>query len=344
MKAVVIRAPGDPSVLKVEDVPEPEVRDGEVLIKVAACGVCMHDVLVRRGMRSQTSMPLIPGHEVAGTVVKLGPRVTSVKLGDRVASVQRRSVCGNCRQCRSGRESKCPGREFLGDEGLNGGYAEYVAISEASLVEIPDGVAVESAAITACAVGTELNAIRDIGKVALGETVLVTGAGGGIGIHGVQVARAAGARVVALTTSSDKVAAIVDAGAHHVVLARRGSDWAGQVRQVVPDGCDVVIDNVGALIADAIFGSLAMNGRWVLVGELTDSHMTLDPTALRFRGISILPASSTSREQLRDSLRLVADGIVRPIVTEICALEDAATVHSRMEAGSLFGRVALVPA
>lgn len=129
---------------------------------------------------------------------------------------------------------------------MNGGYAEYVAVGEDNVTRVPDGVALHEAAIVACAIGTELNAIRDVAHVQAGDKVLVTGAGGGLGIHGVQLARLAGGFVVALTTSADKAQLIADAGAHEVIVGRRGEvkpiitatyplEKAAEAHHAVPD-------------------------------------------------------------------------------------------------------------
>ena len=161
MRAMVVRAPGEAEALQLEDVPLPTLRDNDVRIRVEACGVCFHDVVTRNGvLRRGVRMPLIPGHEVSGIVESVGPRVRAFKPGDRVCTTQRRYICGFCRFCRSSRETSCDTREFLGDADLNGGYAEYVSVSDDNVAHVPPGVDLAQAAIVSCAVGTELNAIQ----------------------------------------------------------------------------------------------------------------------------------------------------------------------------------------
>lgn len=345
MKAMVVRDTGEAGVLALEDVPEPELRAHDVRIKVDACGVCFHDVVTRNGtMKRGIELPFIPGHEVSGEVVEIGPRVTQFRVGDRVAAAQRRHICGHCGLCRTGQETSCEEREFLGDAGLNGGYAEYVNVEEDNLAVIPDGVALEDAAIAACAIGTELNAIRDIGKVRPGERVLITGAGGGLGIHGVQLARLAGAFVVAVTSSQEKAAHIREAGAHEVVVTGRGEDFSARVREVSDGGVDVCIDNVGSPTFQPTRRSFAMGGRWVFVGQLTGEFVQLNPAQLFFRNLSILSAKSTSREQLRDSLDLMRRGMVQARIVERLPLDGAVEAHRSVEAGRSVGRTVLRPA
>lgn len=316
-----------------------------MVIKINRCGVCMHDVAVRDGtLRRGVQMPCILGHEIAGEVVAVGADVTNLKYGDRVATVQRAFVCGQCRFCRSGRETLCPSARFLGDVEMVGGYAEYVSLSEDNVAVVPDGVTDDQAAIAACTVGTILNAINDVGKVRPGERVLVTGAGGGLGMHAVQLARLAGAEVIALTSSPTKADQVRAAGADVVVVSGRGEDFSRAVRDATNgEGVDVAIDNVGTPVFDGIRRSMALGGRWVLIGQVTGQFVPFNPAQLFLRGISMLSATSTTREQLRTSLRLIEQKRIFPVIQEVLPLEEAAQAHSRVERGQVLGRLLLDP-
>ncbi len=328
-----------------EEVAPPALRRNDVRIQVEACGVCFHDIVTRNGtLKRGIAMPLIPGHEVAGIVESVGPGVRNFWPGDRVATVQRRHICGHCRYCRNDQETSCPEREFLGDAGLNGGYAELVCVEEDNVAAVPQGVPLEQAAILACTVGTELNAIRDVANVRAGERVLVNGAGGGLGIHGVQVAHMTGAEVVAVTGSAKKVAMIRDVGADHVVLSPHGQDFSGAVRDVLGgEGVDVAIDNVGSDTFHSMRRSLARRGRWVFIGQLSGEFVKLNPAQIFLHGLSILSAQSTNHRQLLDCLDLVRRGLVRPMVSLEMPLEEAAEAHRLVESGGPVGRIVLKP-
>ena len=345
MRAVVVREAGDLDALKLEDVPVPALRPNDVLIRVEACGVCFHDVVTRNGtLKRGVRMPLIPGHEVSGIVEAVGPAARGFRPGDRVATVQRRHICGFCRFCRDGRETSCAEREFLGDMDLNGGYAEFVAVEDDNVAHVPAGVPLDAAAIVACAIGTELNAIRDVAAVQPGDRVLVSGAGGGLGIHGVQIARLCGGHVIAVTTSERKAQIIRDAGAHEVIVVPRGEDFSKQVIAATGgDGVDVVIDNVGSVLFEPTRRSLGMGARWIFIGQLTGDFVRLNPAQLFMKDITIRSAKSTSRRQLQDALGLVAQGQVRPVITDVLPLEEAARAHRLVEAGDSVGRVLLKP-
>jgi acryloyl-coenzyme A reductase len=345
MKAIVQEITGGPEVLQLAEVPQPDMRPTDVLIQVHACGVCYHDIVVRQGVfRKRVHMPLTPGHEVAGHVVAVGAMTTRFKPGDRVCTVQRRAVCGQCRECRSGRETMCQKQEFMGDAYLNGGYAQMVAVAEDCVAQIPAGVETDQASIVACAVGTQLNAIRDVARLKVGESVLVTGANGGQGAHGVQVARQCGAHVLAVTSSETKADAIRALGAHDVIVCPHGADFSHQVRQATGGrGVDVAIDNVGSEIYTPLRRSMAPGGRWVMVGAVSGETTPFNPAQLFTNGISALSAVSCTRAQLEDALQLVARGQIRPIIVDRYPLSEAAAAHQRVETESLGGRLILLP-
>lgn len=345
MRAMVVRAPGGPEALRLEDVPMPELRPNEARIRIAACGVCFHDVVTRNGTyRRGVRMPLIPGHEIAGVVESVGPAVRGFRPGDRVCTTQRRHICGHCRYCRAGRETSCAEQEFLGDVGLNGGYAEFACVEEDNLAPVPDGVPLEAAAIAACAIGTELNAIRDVAAVRPGDRVLVTGAGGGLGIHGVQVARACGGEVIALTGSPAKAETLRGLGAEQVLVVARGEDFAPRVRALTGgEGVDVAIDNVGSDTFEPTRRSLAEGARWIFIGQLSGDFVSLNPAQIFLRDITIRSAKSTSRRQLGDALDLLRRGLVRPVIAATLPLEQAAEAHRMVERAAPAGRILLIP-
>ena len=170
MKAMVVRQPGDIDAMKIESIPDPVAGPGEVVIKVEACGVCFHDVLTRNGtLKAGVKMPCVLGHEISGTVAEVGRDVSRFKAGDRVATAQRSYICGKCRFCRSGRETLCPDRKFLGDWGMVGGYGEYVAVGDDNVALVPENVPLADASIAACAIGTILNGVRDVGKLQMAK-------------------------------------------------------------------------------------------------------------------------------------------------------------------------------
>ena len=216
MKALVLVEPGDEPSLTVKDVPDPTPGPRDVVIEVVAAGVCYHDVAVMQGvLRRGVKDDVILGHEISGRIVQVGDEVSSVNVGDRVVSALT-SFCGECERCLNGQEYRCYYGHGLG-HGIDGGFAQYIALPEIAVIPLPDSVDLTQASILGCPMGVSLQSLRDVAKVQAGETVLVTGAGGGLGVHSIQIASALGARVLAVTTSPEKMEALENLGAEVVL-------------------------------------------------------------------------------------------------------------------------------
>ncbi len=342
MNAVVLREFGAPKNLKLESVPDPRPGRGEVLVKVQACGVCHHDVLHRRGKLPGTPVPAILGHETAGTVVEVGPEVKGWSVGDRVATLQRMS-CGTCSHCEDGRNSLCRhDARFFGEE-LPGGYAPYLVAPVQGLGRIPDALSWPVAATTCCTTGTAVHVVRTRGQVQPGETVVITGASGGVGLQAVQLARFDGARVIAVTSSEAKREALLEAGAHHVIVSRN-LEFAAEVRRITEgEGAQVCLEIVGSATFAQSLKALAPGGRLVVVGNLETATVYLNPGLVIVKELEILGAYATTLDELDQAFALVASGKIKPWISESMPLADAARAHFRLENREIAGRLVLVP-
>ncbi|MGE5186031.1 MAG: zinc-binding dehydrogenase [Acidobacteriota bacterium] len=342
MEAVVLEKFGAASHLAVRSVPDPQPGPGEVLLRVRACGVCYHDVINRRGSLPRTSVPAILGHEVAGEVIAVGPGVTTWRLGDRAATLQRLS-CGACETCASGRPSLCKrDNRFFGEE-LAGGYAAKMVAPVAGIGRVPDGMSWAVAATVCCTAGTAVHVVRTRGRVQRGETVLVTGASGGVGLQTVQLARRDGARVIAVTSSASKLDALYSAGAHEVVVAPK-LDFAREVRALTGgEGVAVAIEIVGSATFSQTLKAMAPGGRVVIVGNLESGTIELNPGLVIVKELEILGAYATTQGELETALELTHAGLLTPFVTEVLPLRAAAAAHVRLENREVAGRLVLSP-
>lgn len=324
--------------------PTPTPVPGEVLLRVDACGFCHHDLLVMSGtLRRGVAEGVTLGHEIAGTVVAASQDVTGVQVGDRVVSLLT-AACGQCARCRAGREHRCTVGGGIG-HGRDGGFAQYVALPASALVPVADGVADEQAALLACPVGVALNGVESAG-VAAGETVVVTGAGGGLGVHAVQLAAMRGAQVIAVTTSPEKADTLESLGAFVVIDAGEGLDFAEVVMALTDDtGADAVIDTVGSPLWLATLRCLGQYGRLALLGDVSGEAASLRLAEVIFRDAQILGVSGVSAALLKHAVDLVASGQLRPLVSRTLPL----TAEGTMEAWRLvserraLGRVVLIP-
>ena len=312
------------------------------MVRVTACGFCHHDRSVMAGVLRRGVAPnVIPGHEISGVVEETGSDVTGLKSGDRVVSILT-EACGLCERCANGREHRCRDGKGIG-HGRDGGLAEFVALSEHSLVKVPDGLDPVGAALLACPMGVALQAVREAAQVAPGQTVAVTGAGGGLGAHVVQAAAALGARVLAVSSSPEKENALRELGADEF-LETNGLEFAELVMALTGDeGADVVIDTVGSALFPSTLRSLAQYGRLVLLGEIQGERVSLNPAEIIFRDAQVLGASGVSRATLELAGQLVLEGKLRPVVDLELPLEQAAEAYRLVSERRPTGRIVLLP-
>jgi len=348
MKAMVLHGLGQP--LRLEDVPVPKIGPGEALLRVRAVGVGLTVVIMTAVPGRVTSFPRIPGHEVAGEVVEVGSEVTNVRVGDRV-TCHFYLTCHACQYCRSGRETLCTA--FRGNVGMacDGAYAEYMAIAAANLVRIPDGVSDVEAAVAADAICTPYHACREEARVGPSDRVLVVGAGGGVGIHMVQMARLCGGWVVGADVDDAKLAAAKEYGADAVVDGRAG-DLAAQVLAATDGrGVDAAIDTVASReTLEACVRSLAIAGRLVIIGARpravfgVDATFTVDPGLVLNRMLEIHGSRYVNLAEIGQTLELLRQRRLRAVVSRTFPLEGAEEAHALLRKNALVGRAALVVA
>ena len=334
--------PGGPAALKLTEVPDPVAGPGEALVQVAACGFCHHDLLVMKGVLRRGVKPgVILGHEISGTVREVGAGVTAVSPGDRVVALLT-DACGRCDRCLGGLEHRCRNGQGIG-HGRDGGFAEYVAVSEFSLVPLPSWLDLATAALYACPMGVALQGLQVSSRVQAGETVVVTGAGGGLGVHSVQLGAALGARVLAVTSSPEKASRLVALGAAEVVETGE-LDFSEIVLALTGDeGAQVIIDTVGSALFPSTWRSLAQYGRWVMLGEVAGGLVELEPAEIIFRDARILGSSGVSRALIRQVADMVSHGLVKPVIGRTLPLEQVDIAFELLSSRRVLGRVLLDP-
>ncbi len=340
MRAMVIEEFGGPLVARLVPIPEPGAD--EVLVRVRACAVDHFDVAIRKGLRERASGSHILGHEIAGEVAGVGSGVVGWNAGDRVATTLY-LVCGTCRWCRSGRETIC--ENFGGHVGvaIPGGYAEYVVLPARNLVALPEVIDFPAGAILANAVGTPYHALKYRMRLQPGERLIVTGAGGGVGLHAVQVGVMLGAEVMAVDLGQAKLTAAKRMGATRAVDPRiqpidnAARKWTDGV------GVDGVLELVGPSTMPRTLASLAKGGRMVIVGSHTGTEWTIDPGDLYRNEWEIKGSRNVSAAELAEVIQLVVDGSLTPVIVGTYPLEDAEQLQKNVLAGKLIGREVLVP-
>jgi acryloyl-coenzyme A reductase len=300
MKAYVLYKFREQPVLS--EVERPRPAPGRVVVRVVAAGVCYRDYLAWQGFQ-RVKLPITPGHEFAGVVEEVGEGVSGLRPGDAVAGMMY-EYCGECEYCRSGREYLCRSRKIYGED-LPGAFAEYISADPKSLVKIPPGVSFEAASFAACVLSTVVRGLRKIG-VKSGMRVLVTG--GGVGIHAVQIAKAYGAEVIAVTSPAKAEA--VSKYADHVVTSKVFSE---EVKKL--GGTDGAVEAVGGPTLEQTVRSLNWGSRIALIGNVDPQPTPIALGLLILKEVEILPVIQGGRKDLDEALQLLAKGAVKPIYT-----------------------------
>ena len=341
MKAMVLKAANTPFVL--EEVPEPVPGPGEAVARVFACGSGLTIQHVKAG-RMQVKFPRIIGHEICGEIVEVGAGVSNVKFGDPVTAYYYLN-CGHCRWCLGNREPLC--ENLAGNVGkqVDGGYAEYIKLPAGNFLKLPQGLdhkqnPAEIGVITD-AIATPYKVLRRA-RIEAGETVAVFGAGGGLGIHMVMMARWARARVIAVDVAPEKFDACRTAGADEVVDASRGSVTEALLDLTHGQGVDVAVDFVsGTATLEAGACALGRGGRLVTLGGAGEPFQASSQAMLE-KEQDLLGSRYVTRREVIDSLELVARGDIWPMVTDIRPLEEAEALHELVENGLVTGRAAVL--
>jgi acryloyl-coenzyme A reductase len=339
MKAVTFRAFGGPEVLEPTEVERPEPGSDDVLVRIHAAGVCYHDVLSRGGKIPGGKPGRILGHEIAGEIVAAGANVAPMRMGERVVIYQR-LFCGTCRYCLAGRQDLCRNSRVLGEQG-GGGYAEFACVPARNAIRIPEGLDMTAAALAVCPVGTSVRAILGVAALEPGQTVLITGAGGGLGLHQIQVARSVQARVIAVTSSSDKAESVRAAGAHEVIVAP-DLKFSGEVwRLTGKQGADVLLENVVTGTFGESLRSCAQHASVVVLGNIGARPVELEPGLVIARRIRIAGSGNATFKDVHTALHLLASGAVKPVIGRVLPFPQAARAHALMEGRAVTGRVVL---
>jgi 6-hydroxycyclohex-1-ene-1-carbonyl-CoA dehydrogenase len=283
MQAAVFLEPYTP--LKIKTMPVPEPNPDEILVKVAACGLCHTDLhYIDHGVPTAAHPPLILGHEAAGTVAAIGSQVQGLTEGDRIL-LPAILTCGRCPACRSGHENICQNMQMFGND-RNGAFAEYVTAPAKDVFILPPEIPLVEGCIIADAVTTPYHAVKNRAEVHPGDSVVVYGCGG-VGLNIVQLAHLAGGLVIAVDTSEEKLAWASRMGAGVILNPNQTPDIARAVRKLTGGGADIAIEAIGnPATMQAAFSTLRPGGRLVVVGY-SDHEVALSAGRIMYREMEI---------------------------------------------------------
>jgi NADPH:quinone reductase-like Zn-dependent oxidoreductase len=329
-------------VLRAEDVPDPALGDDDVLVRVRSCALNHFDIDLRENLsRWPLRLPWILGLEFAGDVAAIGSNVRGFREGDRVW-VLHELPCLECEHCAAGDDNLCLAAEMWSVQ-RPGGYAEYIAVPARAVFALPDSVSYDVAAAGQIVFTTAWHMLVTRGGIKAGETVLVSAAGSGVGHAALQVAKLAGATVIATAGSDEKLTRASADGADHAINYDRDEVTATALELTGGRGVDLVVEHVGGEQFGACLGALRKNGRLVTCGGHAGEVVDLDIVPFFRNEWQVIGSRTGTTQEVRLVMDLIASGKLRPHVHTALPLEEAARAHRILENREHFGKVVLNP-
>lgn len=340
MKAIYFETHGGPEVLTLGERPAPAVGRGEVRIDVRAASVNHIDMFVRRGMPGlKIPLPHIPGCDAAGVVSAIGDGVAGLAVGQRVLMNPSIS-CGKCEFCQRGDVTMCTTYRLVGEH-TDGTCCEQIVLPAENAIPFPESMSFEEAASIPLVFVTAWRMLITRGRLRAAEDVLIHGASAGVGIACIQIAKVAGARVIAAASTDEKLELCRSLGAD-ILIHTGKEDVARRVREITGRrGVDVVVDYVGKATWQASLQCLSRGGRLVTCGATAGYNPEEDLRHIFYRQLEVIGSTMGSRNELMAPLKLIFEGRMRPVVSAVYALADAAEAHRAMEARKSLGKLVI---
>ncbi|MDQ3256277.1 MAG: zinc-binding dehydrogenase [Acidobacteriota bacterium] len=342
MKAAIFREHGGIEQLEIAELPRPVAGTGEVVLRVRAAAMNHLDLWVRRGLPGvNIPLPHVGGSDIAGEVAGFGAGVDGWKTGARVV-VNPGLWDGTCEWCLKGEHSLCVNYRIIGEH-IDGGFAEYVVVPAANLLSIPDDFSFEEAAAVPLVFLTAWRALITQARLRVGESVLILGASGGAASAGIQIAKLAGAKVYAVTSSEEKAERARRLGAD-VIINRTVGDFSKEIfKQTNRRGVDVVLENTGEKTWEGSLRALARGGRLVTYGGTTGANALTNIPLLFWKQIQIIGSTMGTAAEFSTVMRLVWERKLLPVLDRSLPLEQIRLAHEILEAGDQFGKLVLTP-
>jgi NADPH:quinone reductase-like Zn-dependent oxidoreductase len=343
MKAAIFHEYGGLDVLKIEDVPVPEIGPDDALVRVRACGLNRLDLIMREGVTPvKAPLPHIGGSEIAGEIARLGENVRGFSEGQQVVVAPYLLDPAYDPSTGGDEELARLNGDILGLR-TDGGHAEYVRVPGSSLVPMPEELTFEEAAAQTLTTITAWHALVVKSGIRPGEMVLVLSVGSGTGAAAVQVAKLWGAQVIATSSNNENLEKAKELGADYVINYTE-RDFAKEVRNITNRrGADIVLEHVGRETWDKSLASVARNGRIAVCGTTTGGDASLNLSTLFARQIMIIGSYGGTKEELQEVLKLTADGRLKPVIDRTYSLDEIKAAHQRLDARHQFGKIIIVP-
>lgn len=340
MKAVRIHEFGGPDILRYEDVADPTLRKDQVLIRIRACALNHLDLWVRKGLPG-VNLPHILGSDIAGDVEEIGEYVSGLSVGERVLLAPMH-FCNRCAFCAAGQQNLC--REFTALGNLvDGGNCELIAVPAVNVIQIPATLSFDEAASVPLVFLTAWHMLVGLAGIRMGQTVLVLGGGSGVGIAAIQIAKLFHARVITTAGDEKKLEKAQKLGADFGIDHYK-QKISQEVRKITHgEGVDIVVEHVGAATWNESMKSLKPAGTIVTCGATTGAEASVNLQFLFARQLSLLGSYMGTMGELREVLKHIFAGRLKPVVDRTVPLSETRAAHEYMEKSRMFGKIILNP-
>jgi NADPH:quinone reductase-like Zn-dependent oxidoreductase len=340
MKAVRIHQFGGPEVLTYEDIPDPQPRKDQVLVRVKACSLNHLDLWVRKGL-PEVKLPHILGSDIAGEVAEIGEYVTGLHPGQR-ALVAPMHYCGHCAKCLAGLQNQCRAFTVLGNA-VDGGNCELIAVPAANVIPIPDALDFNQAASVPLVFVTAWHMLVGLAAIRPGQTVLVLGGSSGVGIAAIQIAKMFHCRVITTAGNEIKLEKARALGADYGIDHYK-QKISEEIRKITnKEGVDIVVEHVGAATWDESLRSLKTAGTLVTCGATTGPKVAVDLRHLFARQLRLLGSYMGTMSELHEVLSHIFAGRLKPVVDRAFPLSEIRAAHEYLEKSQMFGKVIITP-
>jgi len=342
MKAIQLLEHGAPGRLLLVEVPDPVPAPGDALVKVRACGLNRLDLWMEEGgLPVPVALPRIPGGEVSGEILALGPGVLNWRVGDRVA-VQSNLFCGECEFCSRGEESLCLKGQLLGVQ-RDGGFAEKLTVPERALVRLPEAVDFDTSAALTLAGSTAMHMLTHRASVRAGDWVMVMGGASGVGSSAIQIANHLGARVISTGSTEEKRKFAAGLGADFMVDTAR-NDWPAEVRKITGKrGVDLVVEHVGGEVLRRCFECLARGGTIVTCGATAGRELALQLWPFFVKEQKLVGSYGRSRKDIMATLQWAAEGRLHAAIGGIYPLSQTRAAYDALRQRRVLGKLVIKP-
>lgn len=341
MRAIGFYKYGGPEVLEMIEAENPRAGEGEMVIRVISTSVNRLDTLVRMGYHgAKIAMPHVPGIDVVGRVEEVGNGACDISVGEMVIA-NNVYGCNTCMICKSGNESSCIDWKLPGLQTW-GSYGELMKVPSRMVMKAPGGFSVDELATMPLSYAVSWKVVNKLAKAIEGETIVVRGASGNIGIFSILISKSLGLKVIALSRNEEKFDSLRKIGAGHVIDYRKGKDYIKKEIMELTEGrgADIAIDSFGATLNDSIY-HIRNSGRVVLLGSITGTESKVDTKAFYLKNVTVMGMHNTNMNEFAEAFEFAQKNRIKPVIAKTMPIKEARKAHELLESSSCFGKIVL---